>query len=319
MQTVKTTNNFDLKKYVPTYPEFRHFTVMDKHWYLMYYSQFEPYADFAFGNLLIWLNFNDDLKISELNNNIIFTFTNSLTDGSLTTTVLGMFDIEATIQTLFENSECKELSFVPSVTFESIDNKELFIIDEERDSFDYILETNRMAKMLGSESRKLRRIVRTSIKEYGDTIILRELEMNEDNINFMINNLHTWDKAFTLTKNDVDLQEVKALNTSLEIFEEIDNRNFSIYIDGKLEGFIIYQVPPQNGFVILNHIKTSYNFRYIFDFMLFAFAARVTQSGIRYINFEQDLGIEGLRDHKLGLKPISYLKKYTIKPLGTNT
>ncbi len=315
MQTVKTTNNFDLKTQVPSFPKFRPFTTEDKQWYIPYYSQFEPYADFAFGNLLIWLNFNDDLKVSELNNNLIFTFTNSLTDGSLTMTVLGVDDIDGTLRKLFTSGICKELSFVPAVTYEGINEKHSFSIEEERDSFDYILETNRMAKMLGSESRKLRRIVRTSIREYGDTIILRELEMNDDTINFMINNLHTWDKAFTLTKNDVDLQEVKALNTSLDISREIDNRNFSIYIDGKLEGFILYQVPPQEGFVILNHIKTSYNFRYIFDFMLFAFAARVTQSGIKYINFEQDLGLEGLRDHKLGLKPIGFLKKYSIKPL----
>lgn len=298
---------------VPFFPSFRRFELSDKHWYINFYSQFDPYADFAFGNLFIWLNFNDDLEVSQLNNNVVFRFTNVLDQGSKCTTLIGNQKIDATLDDIFETIGVNELSFVPEIVYSNIDNKTNYILLEERESFDYILDVHRMAFLLGPETRKLRREVRTSLKEYGEHVILRELDMKDQTtINFLINNLHTWDKAFTLSDNDLDRQEVTALEQSLLLADHIENKSFCIYVDGKLEGFILYQCPPQKDYVILNHIKTSYAFRYIFDFMMFAFASRVKQSNIKFINFEQDLGLEGLRTHKLSLKPVAFFKKYTI-------
>ena len=313
MIDTKSTNTISTNINIPEYPNFRKFNINDKHWYIKFYARFEPYADFAFGNLLIWLDYKNDLMISEINNNIVFKFTNILTVGEQIYTILGKEKMDLSLNTLF-NDGVKELSFVPEVVIDSLKNKLSYNISLERESFDYILNVPRMSYLLGPEIRKLRREVRLSIKDYGEHITLKEPSMHNDTtVEFLINNLHTWEKAFTLTKNDSEKQELYALNKSLVLAKHIDNRCFCTYVDGKLEGFIIYQTPPQKEYVILNHIKTSYAYRYIFDFMMFAFASRVQQSNYKFINFEQDLGIEGLRNHKLALKPIRFLKKYSIK------
>lgn len=299
---------------VPKFPKFRKFSINDKGWYQKFYSKFEPYADFAFGNLLIWLDYKDDLMISQLNNNLIFRFTNILTVDEEIYTLLGNVNLEKTLDTLF-SGQIKELSFVPKIVYEKLKDNNKYNFLPERESFDYILDVKRMAYLLGPETRKLRREVKLSIRDYGEHITLKELEtQNNDTVTFLINNLHTWDKAFTLTQNDVDRQELYALNKSIILAGEIENKCFCTFVDGQLEGFIIYQTPPQEEYVILNHIKTSYSYRYIFDFMMYAFATRLQQSNYKYINFEQDLGLEGLRNHKLNLKPINFLEKYTIQP-----
>lgn len=303
-----------LEQFVPRYPKYKRFGLDDCEWYTKFYSNFDPYADFAFGNLLIWLDFNNDLSVSELNGNLIFRFTNILSDDEVTTTLIGKDNIDDTLLELFNNEGNKfNLTFVPESVVENLSNNAAYHIEEERESFDYLLDTHKLSSLLGPEMRKLRREVRYSIKDYGEDVIFKDMPFNDEGTKkTLINNLHTWDKAFTLTTNDTEMHEQYALNKSFRHSDIILNQSFGVYVHGELEGFIIYQRPPQKDYAILNHIKTSYDFRNIFDFMLFGFAARMHQHGVKFINFEQDLGLEGLRTHKLSLKPVGFLKKYSI-------
>jgi hypothetical protein len=41
-------------------------------------------------------------------------------------------------------------------------------------------------------------------------------------------------------------------------------------------------------------------------------ASKVRIRGAMCFNYEQDLGIEGIRAHKMMLKPNRFLKKYTV-------
>jgi len=41
------------------------------------------------------------------------------------------------------------------------------------------------------------------------------------------------------------------------------------------------------------------------------------RSGVKYLNFEQDLGLTGLRLSKKSFHPVNYLKKYKVSSLST--
>src|SRR5690606_15782409 len=109
----------------PNFPEFKKLTIDDKDAYLNYYSVLnEPYCDCIIDNLLIWLDFYDDLQASDLNGNLIIRFTNVLDNNLVYFSIIGITDLSSTIDQLFgyikEQTGQAVLSFVPEQIAEQI-------------------------------------------------------------------------------------------------------------------------------------------------------------------------------------------------------
>jgi hypothetical protein len=62
-----------------------------------------------------------------------------------------------------------------------------------------------------------------------------------------------------------------------------------------------------------NFLKVDYSVRNIFRYTVYQLAIKLRQDGIKEINIEQDLGIEGLRSFKKHLSPLRMLEKKIIR------
>lgn len=81
-----------------------------------------------------------------------------------------------------------------------------------------------------------------------------------------------------------------------------------LFVDGKLEGFSIGE---KFGDMAIIHIeKANPNLRGAYPLINREFA-RHEWSGVKYINREEDMGIEGLRKAKLSYYPAFFVEKYT--------
>ncbi len=305
-----------MKRHLPKFPGFVRITLKDKHWYNEFYKNFPPYADFSFGNLMNWLNQHDDLEGSNLNGNLVLRCTNIFMNDERMYCFLGNKRTSSTLESLFEylhlHNEIMKIRGVPETTVNKIRpwSKKRLIIQEDRDNFEYILDVNKIAYLSGSDVRKLRREVRTFLKDFGSDVLLREINLKTETAIEVHNHLLKWERAFS--HNDSSKQEAKVIDMLFANRISLDYGCIGLYVAGILEGIAIYQKIPQKKCVVLNHIKVSNEYRYMFDFLIFATAGKLKLQGVQYINFEQDLGIEGLREHKLSLKPVDYLKKYSI-------
>lgn len=68
-----------------------------------------------------------------------------------------------------------------------------------------------------------------------------------------------------------------------------------------------------NNTAAINHIKVNYSVQDIFRYTVYRLAKILKKSGIAEMNFEQDLGIEGIRTFKMRLRPSRFLEKKIIR------
>ncbi len=300
---------------VPTFPNFRKFSFADKEWYDDFYSKFLPSADLSFENLFVWCNLKHDLQISTLHGNLIFTFTDPFTDeGTLFFTVLGDQHPLETIRGIQDTLPKHQATMLPECfvapILESCSGK----ITEDRDNWDYIYSIEKFVHMEGGDYLRLRTKIRRFLKSVEHQVEIFELDISVlENQVTLINAMHTWDLMFSLTENDPQRIENVVLDTLFSLQGPLRHHCYAFRFNGSLQGFVICHDVPQSGYVLVNHIKCSYKYKYMFDTMFFYVLDKSLEKGYKYANLEQDLGLEGLRDHKLSLRPQGYIKKYKLE------
>lgn len=98
-----------------------------------------------------------------------------------------------------------------------------------------------------------------------------------------------------------------AVREALDNFVQIGLTGGCLFIDGKLGAFTLGQ--PLNALVYVIHVeKALYGYEGIYSKINQCFAAH-NCAEYKYINREEDMGIEGLRKSKMSYNPIRLLKK----------
>ncbi|HSX06639.1 MAG TPA: phosphatidylglycerol lysyltransferase domain-containing protein [Candidatus Saccharimonadia bacterium] len=305
---------------LPSFPAFRPISLADYTWYSEIYARFKPYADFSFGNLMIWLNQRDDLSLSQLHNNIILRCTNVYMDDRVMFNILGNSFVDKTIQSIFDfqhqNNMEQELLGVPDFTIKEIVEPNKLRITEDPENDEYVMSASFLAQLDGSLARNLRRDINSYERHTPEPIEIHELNLsNRDVATSLQNELRHWDKAFS--GNETASQEIPVIERTFKLAKELHYGGMCINIKGKMAGFILYQRLPHHNVVAINHLKTNHLYGDTSLYLTHELARSLARAGIKYMNFEQDLGIPGLRTFKLKLRPHHMLKKYNVTPALT--
>ena len=308
-----------MKNKCKIFPDFRikKFTVDLRSEYLNYYKNFEPYSDYSFSNLMVWLDLNNDLEIANDAENIIFKFSNPFQGNSLNLTLLGRNNPIASINKILEYEKKlgikQEIVMVPEsvISGQSIDNNKLKIT-EDLDNRDYIFSIEETYYSKGEKYDDYRHKINNFLSNHHTDLNYKDLDIRDfSSKKLIINSMHLWGSPDRITNNDKSNIEGLAIDRYLKISDKACHC-IGIFIGGKLESFSLFQLPPQKDFAIGNHIKCNYAYKYIFDFTYCCTINKLFSQNIKYINGEQDLGIPGLRIHKREMNPVGYLKRYTI-------
>jgi hypothetical protein len=302
---------------VPSFPDFRKISFNDESWYNDFYSNFSPFADLSFQNLLVWCDLKDDLQISALNENLILIFSDPFVSGNVPQfSILGDRKPLDTIQSVQRMFPEHIATMLPEKLVKPLLELHAKKIVEDRDNWDYIYSIEKFTKMEGGEYSMLRKNMRRFNKSINGDFEIVELDLKPiANRIKLINSMHTWDLIFTLTENDPLHIESTAIDRLFLLQDHVNHGCFAFYFNGTLEGFAIFHDVPQREFVIMNHIKCSYRLRYMFDFIFLETLKKLStmeDNNYRFVNMEQDLGSIGLRQHKMTLRPQEFLKKYTL-------
>ena len=180
-----------------------------------------------------------------------------------------------------------------------------FTTDTDEGDWDYIYNSSDLIELSGrkyhSKRNHLARFnelgAEFSImteKDFDDCITFSAVEYN--------NKTDTSDHSF--------IAEQYAINTYFNYFNELGLTGGVIRIGGKVAAFTIGEKLNSETFCVhIEKADTNYNGIYAGINNSFAKAAA---AGYKYINREEDLGIEGLRKSKLSYHPAFLLKKYTV-------
>jgi len=125
-------------------------------------------------------------------------------------------------------------------------------------------------------------------------------------------------KEWAENKNIDDLFELNEYRAFERLLQTKDpNIKFlSLYLGDILAGFTVYEV-LSNDFVISHFAKTNKRHdRAVNDVLNWEEAKFLNKKGIKYFNWEQDLGMSGLRYSKEKYKYSFFLKKFIVGRLS---
>ncbi len=298
---------------IPKFPDFKCLTWNDRADIEHFTKEFPPYSDFNFNSLQSW-NINDEMCVSQLNDNLVVQFNDYLTDSPFLS-FIGLNDPTGTASTLLEYSRSKlgenALRLLPEVIAERL-CRSSFEITSDRDSFDYIYSIDDLCR-LPQWPRKYKATLnlRTFLREYT-SYECKCCLLNEASADNLRQLYALWASVCRIdhyTTNEYRSFErlIGSVANILVVF---------ISIDGILKGFVLYELLT-NGYCMAHFNKADISYKGIYEVLHWHSGQILSDHGIQYINFEQDLGISTLRQSKGKYKLHSFLRKVTIKKVGT--
>jgi len=299
---------------IPQFPEFKKVEVGDRKLVEAHTHKHPPYSDFNFTSLWAWDTSNERM-ISELNGNLVVRFTDYATNEPFLS-FLGSSEIVHSARTLLEY--CKEhglpevLKLMPEISIEGLDAK-VFLVEEDRNNFDYIYSIPELSTLAGGKFKGRRNFVNRFIHEHVTAHAeIVDLANNPDVQEKILATLDSWEKNKQSQGKEYELEHEKA--AIKRIFETAHLHELivtAVFEDNTMLAFSIDEVLP-NQFCIGHFWKADSSCTGIYDFLIQKKAQHFETLGLAFLNYEQDLGVEGLRQSKMDYRPVDFLKKYVV-------
>ncbi|WP_022668671.1 DUF2156 domain-containing protein [Desulfospira joergensenii] len=172
-----------------------------------------------------------------------------------------------------------------------------YSIQENRDHAEYIYLTHKLYSLKGEKLHKKKNLISQFKKRYPDYQIRPITADNVDQIaRFARTLLDRLDPPSTELEN-----EYRAVKRCLDHFEELDMEGLVIFVQDKIAAFSMFS--RLNPFTYdIQFEKSDHGFKGAGQVINWE-TARFLKDKCRYINREQDLGIQGLRQAKLSYDP----------------
>lgn len=181
-----------------------------------------------------------------------------------------------------------------------------FILEERRESFDYIYNSKDLGTLKGRKYSKKKNKINNFTKTYNYTYE----RISEDNINEIIEFQKNWCLERECDTIPILKNENLGIMSLLNHYSKMDYIGAMIKIENKVIAYSLGEILNDDYGVI--HIEKGLN-EYTGSYQLINYLfAQNEFSNCKYINREDDFGDEGLREAKESYHPAFLLKKYEI-------
>lgn len=287
--------------------------MQDKNIIETFVKQYPPYSDYNFVSLWCY-NTKDSIEISILNENLVIKFLDYFGIEHFYS-FLGNKRVEETIGRLLArsrgNNTAKELILIPEINL--LSEKKVFknfLVTEDESNFDYILSVGEISCLSGNKFGPKRNFVNRFIKNHPQASV-KIFNINDPKLQKQIEEIfYLWEKQADkqISETENELIAIQRLLKSSFNFNLICT---GIFIEDELIAFSIDEI-LKDGYAMIHFEKADTAYIGILQHLKQQTAKHLDKFGCKYINYEQDLGIEGLRKAKKSWQPIAYLKKYKI-------
>ena len=291
---------------LPIFPDFKKISIEHKKDVEQITKSFKSYSDFNFVSLFCW-NTSDNLEASILNGSLVLKMSDYVTSKDFFT-FIGRKDVDKTARILL--SETDELRLIPEDVVNQMKNPDILSIIDDRDNHDYILSANILAGFKGGHFLEKRRLRNNFIKEFGGSLHAEPIDIKDRRIQ---EQLMSTVKMWSDIKGDkTNANELIAIDRMVSHADYFDLKSLAVYIGDEMVGFIINE-RHSNDSVVSHFSKTDVSMPGATAYLVNENGKYLLSLGYEFINYEQDLGISGLRRSKSLWQPVDYLRKYTIK------
>lgn len=305
---------YDARNYCmpPFFPVFEALEVHKHHILIRKHTSAHlPYSDFNVTSLVAY-NTEGASAVCVHNDNLIIRLADYQSKQPLLS-FMGTSRINETIEDLLLHTKNEHLppvlKLVPEVTATMADPSR-FSIEEDRDNHDYILSIASLINMKGSRLKPYRNLVTRFHKTCRAET--RPLDLQDPHTQNALNSLFLrW-----VRQKGIDFAEAKneytALNRALHTHPYCELMGIGVFVDGTLMGFSIFEI-LQNGHSMLHFEKADTKTCVgIYQYLMYQTACFLQKHGCVFLNYQQDLGIPGLRKAKMSFGEPAHLKKFSI-------
>ncbi len=189
---------------------------------------------------------------------------------------------------------------IPESWISSFDST-YFRINFNRDDSDYLFKKEKIAEYPGRNLSAKRNLVKQFQDAYAAEVVPYEKSRLDDALSI----LNAWQSSFSGKETDF----LPCLD-GLKLADQLGLIGYLIYIDQKPAALILGEVFSHT--FVIHFAKALVEFKGIYPFLFKELANRISQQEINWLNWEQDLGQEGLRKSKLSYQPDQLASKYLI-------
>lgn len=292
---------------LPLFPAFKIIEISDKEKIEKINSKFPPYSDFNFASLFTW-GVNRSARYSNLNNNLVIKI-RDYGENKFIYSILGKNKLNSSVSELLNYSDIKRLELVPEEVATALTG---LSIAPQRDEYDYIYDLNDLVSLKGSKYRHFRRSLNSftgsTLHPKAETVVIDS--KNNEQCKEVLKVSQQWrflrGRSF---KNAA--HEYYAIRRAVQYADQLNLTIIGVYIGSSLAGFTIIEIVKD--WAILHFEKSITTIPGLGPYVKYETFKRLKEIGASKLNYEQDLGVQGLRQAKLSLAPSGFLKQYEVK------
>ncbi|WP_102399771.1 DUF2156 domain-containing protein [Haloimpatiens massiliensis] len=296
--------------------EFKPLTIDEKDIFYKYLSDYKfATSEYSFASLIIWRE-GCDIQYAECNDALIIKKKDFNGKYHFMQPIgYNKGNLKDIIEKLKKYKEENNMPYL----FKDVEN--LFIGDlkeiygdkahicEDIDNFDYIYDSKKLITLSGRKLHSKKNHYNFFVKNYNYEV----KDFSEDNVKQdCLKASEIWrhqkeEQNGVQVYIDYELDGIKEILSHMEV---LNLKGMAVYVDGKVVAFTIGE--KVNDEMAIVHIEKGIaEIRGIYAFINKTFAEKYL-SDVKYINREQDLGIEGLRKAKKSYNPIKLEEKYCV-------
>ncbi len=269
-------------------------------------------SEATFANLFMWRK-SSKTKYTIINDSLVIFYKKS--DGRKACCFpFGCDDTKEIIDKIKEYFDTQNVDFIMESVTEDKANKLLNIygnkitVIPEPNLFDYVYYSEKLIKLAGKKLHSKR----NHINKFKSLYNYKYEKITSDTALECLKKADEWLISKYIDENDNDyISEITALK---EVFNNYDKLNLAgglIRVEGEIIAFSVGEKLNVNTFV--THIeKADTAYQGAYTVINNEFAKNECLS-FKYINREEDMGIEGIRKAKLSYYPDKMIKKYMIQ------
>jgi uncharacterized protein len=272
-------------------------------------AQFAPYSDFNFTSLFCW-NTDDSTQVAWHNNNLIVMLPDYVT-GEPIYSVLGTNKVDETLSVVLQQTDKISMTPAASLVAASLDH---YRISADTGNFDYIYKLDELATLAGGIYKKKRNKLHAVVRDLEQRTLATQTTTDIRAHEAAIRDIYQQWKAVSTQSEEELAAEAIAIDRLLTNIEHFDLLLTEVLLDGEPVAFSINEALP-NGYALCHFEKALVrHHEQLYTYLIVAAAQALHNVGCRLVNWEQDLGIPGIRQAKKSYHPVQLLEKFTVYP-----